>query len=80
MQKPSPSLSLFSSLIYPSPDSLREEYKENIGSPVLPLFSFIDLDENFGVLIFTGEALDHADFVNKYAETIINKSNGPATV
>ncbi len=71
MQKPSPSLSLFSSLVYPSPDSLREEYKENIGSPVLPLWSFIDLDEHFGVLIFTAEAVSVEDFVKRYSSQVI---------
>lgn len=69
----SPSLSVISSLVYPSPVSLREEYKEQFGSPVLPLWSFIDLDEHFGVLIFTGEAESLEDFVNRYADSIINK-------
>lgn len=65
------SLSLISSLIYPSPASLREEYKEQFGSPVLPLWSFIDLEEQFDILIFTAEALSVEDFAIRYYSQIV---------
>lgn len=65
------SLSLISSLVYPSPASLREEYKEQFGSPVLPLWSFIDLEEQFDILIFTAEALSPEDFAKRYYSQIV---------